>query len=505
MSSRILPTIVRNTFWLTLGLLVSRLLTLVAIRKMTPALGPNGLGVWAWAADVTAIALVVMNYGLDQLITREALRNPPATRRILWAALRVRWAMALVCFFILAAYVTGTDKESLARAAMLITAVAVLFESSAQACDAVLQARVRFGVQSLSQLISAVFFVTAVFWSLEAGHGLMGVVWSNLLSRALRLLVVGWWLAATVGPTPGKADPGAPGHDVSWALRTGWPVFLSTTLGMVFFKIDIVMLTEMVGQAATGIYFLGHRALDYLYLVPHLLATSMYPALTQRAAAGRAQLTLLSEKALRYTMLITVTVTLLTMLAAAPLIAWFDPAGAFRPSVDVLRLVIWGMPFMTMHIVLSRVLLAAERERDFIPIALVTMVIGIGANLLLIPRYSYMGAATASVISLGVSAALHVFYCRRAALAIPLLRSVVGSTAGVLAAWAATVLIVRLVVPGWAPGWTSLPDVPGWGPALAVVGLWLVLIPPMVLAFRVATAEDVRQLADLLHRGGESA
>jgi len=505
MSSPALPAIVRNTSWLALGFLVSRLLTLIVIRKMTPVLGTTGVGIWGWAADVTAIALVVMNYGLDQLITREALREPASVRSILWAALQVRWAMALVCFLILVAYVTGTGKEPVARAAMLITAAAVFFESSALACDATLQARDRFGVQTLSQLVSAAVFVTAVFWSLDAGHGLMGVVWSNLLSRVVRLVVVGAWLAVTVARAPESGDSAATSHGVGWALRTGWPVFLSTTFGIVFFKIDIAMLTEMVGQAETGIYFLGHRALDYLYLVPHLLATALFPALALRAAEGRAQLIGLSEKALRYTMLITVTMTLLTMIAAAPLIAWFDPADAFGESVGVLRLVIWGMPFMAMHIVLSRVLLAAERERDFIPIALVTMVVGVGANLLLIPRYSYMGAAAASIFSLGVSAVLHVVYCRRARLVVPLLRAVVGSTVGVVVAWAAAVLIARWVVPGWDARWLALPAAPGWGPALGVVGLWLVLIPPVVLVLQVAKAEDVRQLVGLLGRGEDLA
>ncbi len=498
MSSPALPGIVRNTFWLALGILVSRLLTLIVIRKMTPVLGTSGMGIWAWAADVTAIALVVMNYGLDQLITRETLRQPGSVRGILWSALRVRWVLALICFAILFAYVAGTGKEPLARAAMLITAAAVFFESSALACDATLQARDRFGVQTFSQLVSSVFFVVAVFWSLDAGHGLMGIVWSNFFSRLVRLIVVGTWLAVTVARTPGQADAGAPIHGVSWALRTGWPVFLSTTFGIVFFKIDIAMLTEMVGQAETGIYFLGHRALDYLYLVPHLLATALFPALTRRAAEGRDQLIDLSEKSLRYTMLITVTVTLLTMLVAKPLIAFFDPAGAFGESVGVLRLVIWGMPFMTMHLVLSRVLLVAERERDFIPIALVTMVIGIGANLLLIPRYSYTGAAAASVFSLAVSAGLHVFYCRRAGLAVPLLRALAGSIFGVVAAWAVVVLIGRFVFPSWELRWTALPDDLGWGPSLAVMVFWLALIPPVVLGLRVATLEGVRQLVGVV-------
>ncbi len=500
MSARALPAIARNTFWLALGILVSRMLTLVVVRQMTPALGTTGMGIWGWATDVAAIALVVTNYGLDQLITREAVREPAAVRGILWAALRVRWALALICWIILVVYVTATDKEPLARAAMMVSAAAIFIESSALACDATLQARDRFGVQTFSQLVSAVFFVVAVFWSLDAGYGLMGIVWSSLFSRVVRLMVVGGWLAALIARTPGPTDATPPSRDLLWALRTGWPVFLSTTFGIIFFKIDIVMLTEMVGQAETGIYFLGHRALDYLYLVPYLMATALFPALALRAAEGHAQLIALSEKALRYTMLVTITLTLLTMLAAAPLIAWFDPAGKFGQSVGVLRLVIWGMPFMTMHIVLSRVLLVSDRERDFIPIALVTMVIGIGANLLLIPRYSYTGAAAASIFTLGVSAALHVFYCRRAAVAVPLLRAVAGSTLGVLAAWTATVLIVKLLFPGWDPRWTALPGIPGWGPALAMVGLWLVLIPPLVLVMRVATPADVRQLVGLVTR-----
>ena len=82
-------------------------------------------------------------------------------------------------------------------------------------------------------------------------------------------------------------------------------------------------------------------------------------------------------------------------------------------------------------------------------------------------------------------------------MAVPLLRAVVGSTVAVVLAWVVAVLVGRFVMPDWGVHWTALPDASGWGPALALVGLWLVLIPPVVLVLRVAMPEDVRQVWEL--------
>ena len=88
----------------------------------------------------------------------------------------------------------------LARTAALLTAIAIFIESTSMACDSILQAHEKVQYQSLGQIVSAVvYFVLGWIW-LEAGYGLMGVIWANLVSRVVRLLVMAPLMFWKTGP-----------------------------------------------------------------------------------------------------------------------------------------------------------------------------------------------------------------------------------------------------------------------------------------------------------------
>ena len=163
---------------------------------------------------------------------------------------------------------------------VLVTGVAIFVEATAMACDSVLQAHEKVQYQSVGQVVSAVVYFGLAWWWLDLGHGLMGVVWANFASRAARLVVMAPLMFWKTGPWR-RARPGETAPDLRWMLRLGLPMFLATTFGIISFKVDTVMLNELAGKAATGIYVLGHRALDVLMMAPNIFATALFPALAR--------------------------------------------------------------------------------------------------------------------------------------------------------------------------------------------------------------------------------
>ncbi len=179
-----------------------------------------------------------------------------------------------------------------------------------------------------------------------------------------------------------------------------WPVFLSTTFGILYVKIDTPLLRAFRDSSAVGVYTLGHRGLDVLAMVPAQFATALFPAMVRAAAVGRPEFERISERSLRFLHLIVLPLTLLCALAAAPLTMWLAKGeSAFGDSVIVFRIVVWGLPFMAAMTVLNRMLFTAGRERDFIAIALVSLGVNLGLNVILIPRFGYFGASVAVVAS----------------------------------------------------------------------------------------------------------
>ena len=498
-------TVARNTIFLTVGLMSGRLLSVFVFRKMSGTLGPEGVGVANLAIDVAAILLVVANYGLGNLITREIARERRMTLPIMWAALQIRLVLGLVCYVLLLGYVWASGFGALQREALLIMGLGILLEATAMSCDGVLQAHDMAESQMWGQLASAVAYFALAIWWLDAGFGVMGVIWANVASKVVRLIVMVPLMLLRTGPWERRPVGHAAVPAAHWRslAALSWPVFLSTTFGILYVKLDTPLLRVFRDSSAVGVYTLGHRGLDVLAMVPAQFATALFPAMVRAAAVGRPEFERISERSLRFLHLIVLPLTLLCALAAAPLTMWLAKGeSAFGDSVIVFRIVVWGLPFMAAMTVLNRMLFTAGRERDFIAIALVSLGVNLGLNVLLIPRYGYFGASVAVVASVVTSTVMHWWYVRRAGLRLPIMRSLVHASAALGAAWLTTAGLAQLFAPRWGTTWTALPVAAGWGPTLVVIGLTALLYLPAMWFTRALTPQDLPAITSMFRRGG---
>ncbi len=490
-------TIAKNTVLLTVGVMVGRALGVLVYRQMTDPLGPAGIGIWGAATDLTVIMLVMANFGLGTLLTREVTRRKAMTLPLMWSVLKLRWAMGAAGYVFIFFYTKALGFDEVRTVAFLVTGLAIFIESSAMACDAVLQAHEKVIHQTTAQLLSAVVYFGLALYTLEAGYGLMGIIWSNVISRAVRLLVMVPLMLRSTGPWQWRDPEGGPVPTMRDMVKLGLPLFLATTFGILYNKIDTLMLLSMLGETVSGIYVNGHRALDIMIIVPGLFGTALFPALARYGEQSGSDARRLGERSLRYMMVAIMPLTLFVMFVADPIVGFLNPAGKFADSVPVLMIVIWGLPLQAASIIFGRLLITANRERVFIQIGLGSMLINIGLNILLIPRYSYFGASVATIVSMTTSFLLHYYYMRQTELRSPVLRSLLGPTLATVSAWGLTALVLGLFFPAWRISWRYLPVHEGWPAFLVSCGVMLLLYGLALMVLRVFNRDDVRLLASL--------
>ncbi len=490
--------IAKNTILLTIGLYSGRLLALFLRKKMTPILGPEGIGIWTFALSITGIMQTISNFGLGNLLTREISKTRAMTLPLFWTTLRVRWLVGAICYAILLGFAQISGWDDLDRTVVLLMGLAIFIEGSGLACDAVLQAHEKVQYQSMAQVASALIYFGLGWWWLDAGFGIVGLVWANLASRVVRLMVMVPLMFRRTGPW--LKDGGGGSVDIRGLMRMGIPIVLATTFATIYSQIDSVMLKNMVGNQANGIYGQGRQALNILIMLPAIFGLAFFPTMTRYGQKAPADAARLGERALRFILVAIVPVTLLIMFVAEPIIHWFEDSTRFDDSITVMMIGIWGLPLHAVAVVMNRLLMTAEREKHFIVIGLVPMVGNFVLNLFLIPRYSYFGAAVATVISLMLSAGMHIFFLRGTPFLPPLGRALLGPLVAAGAAWGSTFLILRLAVPAWGVDWQGLPLDRGWGPFLITSLLMLVLYSLMLWAGRIIRGEDLRLLKELKRR-----
>ena len=490
-------SVAKNTILLTIGLFSGRVLALFLRKKMTPILGTDGMGIIFTALSINTILLTVSRFGLGVLLTREITRAKVLTLPLFWATLRVRWLVSAISYLFIFGFVSVAGYDALPREAVLILTLGIFIESAGMACDSVLQAHEKVQYQTAGQLASAAVYFGLGWWWLSAGHGVMGIIWANLASQVARLAIMAPLMFAKTGPWTWKNPEGRPVPGLWDMAKLGLPLFLATTFGVIYTKIDIVMLERMVSTDAAGIYGQGHQAFDVMMLVPGLIGTALFPAMARYGMKNMEDTVRLGERSLRFMMIAILPLTLLITFTSEPIIFWFEKSANWNDSIPVMQIVIWGLPLMGAATIFNRLLITADREKVFVTIGLVSMLVNIALNWYLIPAYSYFGASVATIVSMLISFGLHIFYLNRTDYMPPLGRALLGPPVALGAAWFVTVLLVGLVFPGWGIAWNRLPVDVGWGAFLVSARMVAVAYPAVLFGLRVLKADDLNLLKQL--------
>ncbi len=182
-------------------------------------------------------------------------------------------------------------------------------------------------------------------------------------------------------------------------FREGLLFATSSANTSVFNDIDKVLLAHFGQTAATGLYAMGYRAIEIATLPLRSIHTAAYPRFCQAGAQSFARVRELARRILKKT-------TLLAGGCAAGL--WiFAPlvpvvvGKSFAPSVEVVRLLCIIPLLRSFHLCAGDALAGAGLQRYRFWYETAAAGGNVVLNLLLIPRYSWHGAAWASLATDG--------------------------------------------------------------------------------------------------------
>ncbi len=165
---------------------------------------------------------------------------------------------------------------------------------------------------------------------------------------------------------------------------------------LIYFRIDIVLLSYFTSSSDVGIYGFAYRFFDFLIAIPLFLSNALYPLLLVRDAAGKQ---IFDRKHLSLFFGISLVLSLVGWIGA-PLLSFID--GHFAEAVLPFRILVVSLPLFFLTSYLQWVLIT---KRQQVVLAGIYFACGIGTillNLAIIPYWGYNGAAVVTGISEGI-------------------------------------------------------------------------------------------------------
>jgi O-antigen/teichoic acid export membrane protein len=378
----------RFTILILVARVVSRLLALVAVVAIGNALGDTRFGEMQTAITYTALVGAVTDVGFTALYVREGARERHNLERYFNNVASIKLFLIAVSLPILALCLWFAGIETLllpSFALLVLSGYSLLLRSTLYALQ-----RLNFEIAEIVPETAVILGMALIGAHIHAGAGffLWAYVAASGFATAYFIVVL---LSTRIL---------APRWQLEVALFRNWitagiPLAITYLLTTVYFKLDVPILQHYRTYAEVGWYTFAYRPFEALLFIPATLRTVVFPVLSiyYRDAPNRVLAS--AEKLFKGLAIIGWPITVGLFLLAPQFIDLLT--SQYPQSAPALRILAIAVVFMFVDNTFPAVLNAIDRQKMYAYVALSGLVINLGLNSILIPRFGYIGASWATV------------------------------------------------------------------------------------------------------------
>lgn len=380
--------------------IISGGLYLIALWITTRHLGPqkNGELATVLLLPQTLYAFLNLGLGASHVYHLSSGRgNHNSMRQTNWGLALLLW-LGVVAFLALShseqitRFLPGTAKNLALYASMLFPMMLLAAWSS----SLIQGSRDYKAYNKMVVIQPSVFCLSAIILHLTNALTVVSVLTCYLLSYASLWLLSESKITAFAAPSPDVK------HDFSANIKYGLKAHLSNLITFLNYRLALYLVSYTLGASATGKYALSIQLAEMLWLISSSASMVIFPESAAHSKAP-AELHKMVKKVASSVFQVTLAGALVAAAAAPFAIPWiFGKAydGAVLPFVILLP----GIATWSYMSVLSNSLAGMGQQQVNIHSALLCLSINIVGDLLAIPRFGVLGAASISTLAFCVTA-----------------------------------------------------------------------------------------------------
>ncbi|GMR18012.1 MAG: flippase [Gammaproteobacteria bacterium] len=386
---------VGNSGWLLLDKVVRSGVAFVIIIWLARYLGPQQFGIFNYVLAIVAITNAIAAFGLEDIVIRELVYSPSERNEILGTAFVIKLIGGGIAFITAITAIRWLRPDEAIMLWLVGIAAAGSFFLTLDVIDywfrSAVQSKYTVIARVTSAMILNLFKAGLIIFKAPLSAFIVAIVVEVALSGVLLVVMYKIRVGRVLAWNATKA------RAVS-LLKYCWPLFFSAIVVMIYMKIDQVMIGEMLGEQEVGIYSAAVRLVEMWYIVPAILASSIFPALYKLKFDNPERYLQRIQQFFDFMVIVSVVAGVLILIVAEQIIILVF-GSEYRDAVEVLQIYIWSSVFVFLIIATGSYLLAENKTIFLLFRYTLGMVINVALNWLLIPVYGIEGSAFATLIA----------------------------------------------------------------------------------------------------------
>jgi O-antigen/teichoic acid export membrane protein len=403
----------RNTILILIVRVISRIIALISVLIIARSLRDTDFGEMQTAVTYVGLVGTLTDLGFSALYVREGARHTDELSRYWNNVASLKLVGCVIGFPLLLAALWFAGVRSLllpSFAILVLSGYQLLLRNTLYAMQ-----RLTFEIIEIIPETLVVLVLVLIGTRIGADSGFY--LWAYAISYAFACLYFG-----TVLITKGVLRPGIrfePGLLLPW-VRIAIPLGITFIITTVYFKVDVPILQRFRPYAEVGWYTLAYKPFESLLFIPFALRSVVFPVLSVYHRRSPDRVLPLAEKFFKALVILGWPITVGVFLLAPQFTNLLQLYPQSEPSLQILALAI---VFMFADNTIAATLNAIDKQNVFAFVALVGLVVNVAVNLVVIPRYGYLGASWAVVATEAALVAVGWFVLRAQLGAIDVIRS----------------------------------------------------------------------------------
>lgn len=403
-----MKTILKQTSWLILAQVLTKLIGFFYTIFLARNLGVDDFGLFSVGLAYFSIVSVIGDFGFNRYLIREISKGDGKKWEIICNLLMLRLTIVCLFFGMFAVFLYLFDQDKMRVSVILLSSLAVLPQTVAITFDGVFIALRRLQFSALAAVVSSLSTVLLGLLLIGRGFAVYGAVNALILGQAIFAIFFLLLISFHVGIKLSEVKLSV----IKKALKGSAPYGLLGVLGLLYFRIDTVILSYLRGNFETGIYGVSYRFLEAVTFIPTAFSAALFPVFSKlHHTKSVHEMKNLYVKSVKIMGFVGFLVTLIFLLFISAVIKLFMPN--FLQAVDVIKILALSIPLMFMTAPGVQVLFSTDKYlKTVLLLSILTLGFNVILNFIYIPIFGVWAAAWITVLSDLLSLCLFYYFIK---------------------------------------------------------------------------------------------
>lgn len=392
-----LKSILKNSSYLLIAQFTAKIASFFYAFYLARQLGVVEFGNYSVALSYFAVLSSIVDLGVSRYLIREVSKKAVLFSALFVNALVLRlfFSVSLVAGFGVILYLTDSDQIRVLLS--VIAAFTIIPQSVGLTFDAGLIVKNKFKYSALGILLLNISTIGIGVLMISQGASAINALIAVVLGHILYMSGVLVMLFLSTNDLKNLKQHFSV-KTISEIVKGSLLYGIMSMLGLIYFKVDTLLLSYLKGPYEAGIYSAAYRFLEGIVFIPSAFEMAFFPVLSRMHQESKS-LFVLYLKSVGLLLLLSLPFVV-SFWFLVPLLINGYLQESYSPSIGVIQILALAVPFIFALAAQGALLLSSEKYlRILLGVSLFNLVFNILGNVIFIPQYGYNAAAWMTVFS----------------------------------------------------------------------------------------------------------